>query len=284
MLALDLGGTRLKACLVTEGVPGEVVVADHGGADLAGALVVVASVIRQLAPEGCAAVGMCLPGLVDDGCVVALPGKLDGAVGADLLGWLREHTGGAAVVVNDAIAFGVGEAHDEPGRTVVMTVGTGVGSAVVEGGRPLGLGPLGGGQLSGQLPLTADGPRDTSGRSGTVEAWCRASRIVDEVCAAGCEVDTVAAAYLACAEGNLNALRGVASYRGWLARGIAALCLAHAPDLVVVGGGPVRSDGFLLDGVEALVGPLLWSGQSVRVRASRHGEAAALVGLSVLAA
>lgn len=284
MLAIDLGGTRVKAAVLADRTPGAVVVVDHGGAGLEEALLCVAQLVEQLAPQGCARVAMCVPGLVDDdGRVVALPGKLDGAVGADLVGWLERHTGGRAVVVNDAIAYGIGEAADEPGRTVVMTIGTGVGTAVLEAGRPLGRGPLGGGQLSGQLPLTADGPRDTSGRAGTVEAWCRASRITDEVRAAGCDVDDVPSAYAAAAAGDPLAQQGFAAYRGWLARGIAALCLAHAPDTVIVGGGPVRPDGLLLDGLAELVDPLLWSGQEVVVRAARHGDAAALVGLAVLA-
>jgi len=285
MLAIDLGGTRVKATVLRDGVPGDVLVAEHGSSDLAGALACVESLIAQLDVAPGSAAGMCVPGLVEEtGRVVALPGKLTGAVGADLVGWLEQRTGGPALVANDAIAYGVGEAADLPGRTVVMTIGTGIGTAVIEDGRPLGLGPLGGGLLGGQLPLTGDGPRDTSERAGTVEAWCRAVRLRDEVRAAGHDAADVPGAYDAAVAGDPAALCGLASYRGWLARGIAALCLAHAPDAVVVGGGPVRPDGLLLQGLQALVDPLLWSGQRVEVRASRHGDAAALVGLSALVA
>ncbi len=285
MLAIDLGGTRVKAALLEGGNVGRLEVRDHSGADLDGALRAVAEVVALLAPAGTSSVGLCLPGIVgDDGKVVVLPGKLDGAVGADLGEWLRARTGATAVVVvNDAIAYAVGEAVGLPGRTVVMTIGTGVGVAVVEDGRPLGRGPWGAGQLSGQLPLTEDGPRDTSGRAGTVEAWCRASRILEEVRAAGGDVLDVPAALLAADEGNPAALQGIARYRGWLARGVAALCAAHAPDRVVVGGGPVRPGGPLLDGLQALVDPLLWPGQTVAVESGRHGDAAALIGLAVLA-
>lgn len=284
MLAIDLGGTRIKACMVEHRTPGEVVVVEHAGVSLETALTAVGDIIERLAAAGCGSVGLCVPGVVDEeGRVVALPGKLEGAVGADLVGWLHERTGGSAFVINDAVAAGVGEAHDEPGRTVVMTIGTGVGTCVIEGGRPLGRGPFGGGLLSGQLPLTADGPLDTSDRNGTVEAWCRASRITEEARAAGCDAASVEEVFRAAAAGESAAVRGVASYQGWLARGIAALCLAHAPDVVVVGGGPVRADGFLLDGVQALVDSLLWSGQRVVVRPARLGDAAGLVGLAVLA-
>lgn len=282
MLAVDLGGTRVKVGLVQGGAAREVHVAEHGADTLAGALVCVDDLIGQVAPAGCASVGMCVPGLVDEqGGVIALPGKLTGAVGADLVGWLERRTGGTARVINDALAYGLGEAHGLAGRTVVVTIGTGVGTAVIEDGRPLGQGVLGGGLLAGQLPLTEHGPTDTAGRVGTVEAWCRADRIRAEVVAAGRAVPDVRAACAAAAAGDPAAQQGVAAYCGHLARGLAALCLAYAPDTVVVGGGPVTPDGLLLRGLPELVEALLWPGQRVRLQAARHGDSAALIGLSV---
>lgn len=284
MLAIDLGGTRVKAACVDRGVVGDLVVVDHEAHALEPALLAVEQLIGRLAPDGVEDVGLCVPGLVDDdGRVIALPGKFEGIVGADLVGWLQARTGGRPVVVNDAIAYGVGAAARLTGRTVVVTIGTGVGTAVIENGLPLGKGPLGGGLLGGQLPLTDDGPPDTSGRGGTIEGWCRAARLLDEVRAAGGIAIDVPAAYDAALAGDPAALRGVNAYRGWLARGIAALCLAYAPDTVVLGGGPIRSDGLLVDGLAEEVIPLLWSGQGVQVTVSEHGDAAALVGLSILA-
>jgi predicted NBD/HSP70 family sugar kinase len=246
MLAIDLGGTRIKAALVPGG---DVEVVAHESLTLAGALACLENVLERVAPDGSDVVGLCMPGVVADDRVVALPGKLAGAVGFDLVGWLTACTGGRAFVVNDAVAYAVGEAVDEPGRTLVVTIGTGVGTCVVEDGRPLGKGPLGGGTLGGQLPLTEDGPTDTSGRHGTVEAWCRADRVGDP------------------------------RYPEMLARGMAALCLAYAPDTLVIGGGGARSE--LIEGLD--LAPLLWAGQRVTVRAARHGDAAALLGLAALA-
>lgn len=284
MLAIDLGGTRVKAALVTDGVAGEVRVRSHAAAQLSPALDAVSELLTLLAPEGADRVGLCVPGLVDEaGRVTALPGKLAGIVGADLVGWLEARTGGRALVVNDAIAYGVGAAAGLPGRTVVVTLGTGVGTAVVEDGRPLGRGPLGGGLLGGQLPLTEHGPTDTSGRTGTIEAWCRAERLLAEVRSAGYEALDVPGAYDAALAGDHAALVGMMSYRRWLGRGLAALALAYAPSTIVVGGGPVRPDGLLLRGLAELVQPLLWPGQSVQIQGSEHGDAAALIGLEILA-
>lgn len=283
MLALDLGGTRLKAAVVERGRAGEVLATEHDGT-LAGARDAVARAMAALGATAPAA--LCVPGLVDDGRVVALPGKLDGIVGADL-GELLCLPG--LLVVNDAIAYAVGEAVHGAGagcaRVVVVTIGTGVGTAVVEGGRPLGAGRLGGGLLGGQVPIAdpAEGPRDTSGRQGSFEAWCRAERVVAEARAAGADVADVPAALAAAARGDVAAAAGLAAYRSWLVQGLVAMAMAHAPDAIVVGGGPLSESDVLLEGVDAAVQGRLWAGQRCAVRRAALGDAAALLGLATLA-
>lgn len=262
IVAVDLGGTRLKSAVLTNGVPGPVTAVAHGGEWLAALRVAVA---------GASAVALCVPGVVSSGRVVSLPGKLSGIENADLAELLGLPV---LLVVNDAIAYGVGAAPG-PGRSVVVTLGTGVGCAVVEDGRPLGRGPLGGGVLGGQIVIGAEsGPIDTSGARGTFEAHCRADSLVASVPGA---VD-VASAYALVKAGDPAALQGFSEYRSWLAKGLAALCLAHAPDCVVVGGGAARAE--LLDGLDLQA--LLWHGQSVVLRLDSLGDAAALRGLGLL--
>lgn len=280
MLAVDLGGTRLKAAPVdpvTGAVVGDVLVAEH-----AGSLEAARAVLRPHLDGG--PVALCVPGLVDDGRVSALPGKLDGIVGRDLAEWLGAER---AVVANDAVAYAVGEAVHGAGagarRVVVVTIGTGVGTAVVEDGRPLGEGPLGGGLLGGQVPLgePGTGPYDTSGRQGTFEAWCRADRIAECVREAGVPVADAAEAFARRSEPAVA--RALTTYRSWLVRGLSLLALAHAPDVVVVGGGPLVEGSPVLDGVEPAVQGRLWEGQHAEVRRAALGDTAALVGLAVLA-
>ena len=272
-LAVDLGGTRLKAGRMAHGesVPTDVLTLDHDG-DWRGGL---QTAIDHF--EDVAELAVCVPGLVDGGRVIALPGKLDGIEGADLANEL----GMPLHLINDAVAYAVGEAVHGAGRghdrVVVMTIGTGIGVGVVEDGAPLGRGPLGGGILGGQIPLGDEtGPVDTSGRRGTLEARCRASSLLAEVPAAR----DLPEAYELLHAGDEGAERGYAEYREWLTRGLTALALAHAPSAIVVGGGAAQPG--LLDGVEAALAPHLWSGQKVRVFPAELGDAAALAGLGVL--
>lgn len=266
MLALDLGGSRLKAAVVSGGVAGPVTVVEHGGT-WAAASEAVLEVAGALIPGGCDAVGLGVPGLVEGGRVVALPDKLDGIVGVDLAGWLGA-VAPRAVVVNDTQAYGVGEAVAGAGqgfsRVVVVTLGTGVGVAVLEDGRPMGAGLVGGGQLGGQVPLGGK----------TFEQRCRASALGEDARA------VVAAARA----GDPDALAAVEAVRGWLVQGLRVLACAHGPSAMVVGGGPLSSDGLLLDGVEDRVREHLWPEHRCVVRRAALGDAAALVGLSVLAA
>lgn len=247
-VAVDLGGTRLKAGRLVDGVPLGVRAVEHGGQWLAA----LRSVVADAAADD---VALCVPGIVDDGRVLSLPGKLDGIEGVDLAELLGVRL---PVLVNDAVAYGLGEALHGAGegcsRVLVVTLGTGVGVAVIEDGEPLGRGPLGAGVLGGQIPIGGSGGIDTSGRIGTIEALCRASA-----------VDA----------------HGVPRYRANLVRALTALCFAHAPDCVVVGGGAARPE--LLTGVEEELRSALWPGQTVAVRAAALGDAAALHGLGELA-
>jgi len=293
VLAFDLGGTRLKAGVVDRAsgrVEHHSMTASPPDAD--GALAELERVGKSLlAADPCVAVGLAVPGLVDlDGRIVALPGKLEGIVGLDLAGWLRGRFELPSIVSNDAIAYGVGEANRGAGRgherVVVVTIGTGVGCAVLQHGTPITTGTLGGGLLGGQIPIADDrsGPRDTNGKRGTIEALCAAHRIVDHAGAGGGRLDSVEAVYAAADAHDEIAVSALTAYRRDLARGLAALAHAHTPSILVLGGGPMVPANPVMAGLETLVHRHLWPGYRPEIALARLGEDAALVGLAHLAA
>lgn len=290
VLAIDVGGTRIKAAVVGAGTDVGPLGFVDTPPDADTALAAVARLGAELAEDApLTGVGLCVPGLVDDdGRIVALPGKLDGIVGRDLPGELTGLFGVRPVVVNDAVAYGAGEALAGAGagasRVVVMTIGTGVGVTVFEGGHPVSRGPLGAGIQGGQIPIAAGDPRhlDTSEHHDTLEACCRAQRIVDYAVDAGGVYDSVEAVYAGAAGGHAAAVAGVERYRSYLVLAIRALANAHGAEVVVVGGGPVTGDNPLLDGVEEAVRRELWPTHQLAVRRASLGDAAALVGLAEL--
>jgi glucokinase len=294
-LAFDLGGTRLKSGVVEVG--SGAVVFEAAPVDAAptwaDALRQVTAAARELRGDypAARAVGMAMPGVLDGGCVRSLPGKLAGAEGTDADTWLRAELavdGAATVVTNDAIAAGVGEAGAGPSRTLVITLGTGVGVCVIEGGRPLGSGAFGGGILGGQVPLggALEDARfkDTAGRCGTIEAYCRADALTTRARLLGGEREWSDAKAVADAarSGDVLACDALDAYRGDIARAVVALALAHAPERVVIGGGVAGVGSPVFDGLEAAVNARLSFGLRVRVEAASLGSRAALAGLGVL--
>jgi glucokinase len=283
VLAFDLGGTRLKSGAVGE----DGVVLDLGTTQVQGQRIVDLVLKRAdvlNARHHAAACGVSVPGIVDSGRVVSLAGKHPGIENVDIAAAVTERIGVPTVVVNDAIAYAVGEATAgaarESLRTVVVTIGTGVGVAVIEDGAVLGGGTFGGGMLGGQIPIADDSAHtDTSGRRGTIEALCAAPRLADSAGAAYASVEDVLDAAANAAE---DARASVAEWRGHLVRALVALAHAHAPTLIVVGGGPAANPA-LLDGVESRVNEALYRGYSVMVRRAALGDSAALVGVAHLA-
>ena len=288
VLAFDVGATRLKLAAVEGGQVGEVTT--RPTRDLTGPAVVelLVSTAREMASSGTVdAVGVAVPGIVHDGKIVSLAGKFEGIVGADLAGTVTAAVGVPAIVVNDAIAAAVGEAVAGAGaghqRLVMVTIGTGVGTAVVENGRPLGAGPWGGGLRGGQIPIGdgATGPVDTSGHHGTIEALCAADRLLDAELGLTSVPDLLAA----WERREIGAVAVVASYRRSLELALLALAQAHAPSAIVVGGGPLSTaTGWLLDGMTEALASRLWAGHELVVVPAALGDAAALAGVAALAA
>lgn len=154
VLAMDLGGTRLKAGIVAGARVLRYRAAPVSPTDPLDGLLVMGH--RLVANTSIARVGLCVPGVLDGSRIAHLPGKLHGAVGVDLDRLLRKEFGCPVIVLNDAIANALGEARHGAGRgflrVVVVTLGTGVGVGLVEDGHLLGRGRFGGGILGGQIP------------------------------------------------------------------------------------------------------------------------------------
>ncbi len=100
----------------------------------------VVDVVAGLVPEDVEHVGLTLPAVVVDGTALTAANIDPSWIGTDVRALVRERTGREPLVVNDADAAGVaevrvGSARGVVGTVLVLTVGTGIGSALFIDGR-----------------------------------------------------------------------------------------------------------------------------------------------------
>lgn len=143
ILGIDIGGTSIKAALVnteTGTISGRSVrLATPAPCTREALLATLAGIVKDFAHSG--PVGLGFPGVILSGVVATAANMHPELVGMRLGDELRARTGCASVsVVNDADAAGLaiatlGDREVTQGLTIVLTLGTGIGGALIHGGR-----------------------------------------------------------------------------------------------------------------------------------------------------
>lgn len=250
---------------------------------------------RRFGADGVAGVGLAVPGLVDETRGVALRAvnlpwrelALAQAVGARLgLPVALSHDVRAAAAAEAAL--GAGRGSDD---FLFVAIGTGIGAAVVHGGRPF-LGAHGRAGELGHVVVEPGGPPCACGARGCLEAIASAAAIERAYAAAGggggggaVEGDGASArevAALARADDPAAAdvwRRAVRALGAALADAVALL----DPGLIVVGGGLAEAGAQLLDPVAAELVARSRLGPPPRVAAAELGADAGCRGAALLA-
>ncbi|MET7399742.1 ROK family protein [Dactylosporangium sp. NPDC005572] len=168
--AVDWGGTWIRAAAVSGG---RIVRKDRRAKppSLAEQYVTVAELVLRTTAhlaQPPAAVGVGLAGVVQEG-IVGTALNLGFTDGTDVAAALRPHLPLPTYLLNDAQATALGVAARWPhGTTAVLTMGTGIGGAVIRDGS---LDPgLGGAGDFGHVVIDVDGPRCPCGGTGCLEA------------------------------------------------------------------------------------------------------------------
>ncbi len=136
-IGVDIGGTAVKAgCVDTEtgALIGErlrVATPHRGGPDAVGE--VIAEVVAQLATPGPLGIGF--PGPIFHGQIMTAPHLAQSWVGQDAPALFSARLGRECTVINDADAAGYAEmrcgaGQGHPGSVLMLTLGTGIGSAL----------------------------------------------------------------------------------------------------------------------------------------------------------
>jgi glucokinase len=191
-----------------------------------------------------------------------------------------------AVLDNDATAACAGEHRYGAGRgaqtMVYLTVSTGVGGGVVLDGK-LHRGPSGNGGEFGHLTVDWHGRRCRGcGRRGCLEAYASGTSIAERAREAGMDGATAADVAQAARAGSPIAAKVWDETCEALASGITSIVNLFEPEVVVLGGGVVRTGEQLLAPVRELVTAQAM-GPAVAIVPAANGDAVGVVGAAAVA-
>lgn len=286
VLGIDLGGTAIKlgrftqdgTCLQTLRIP------TPQPATPEAVLVAMAAAIAEIDPQRKAiAIGVGTPGPADAaGRIARVAINLSGWQDVPLADWLEAKTGRPTVIANDANCAGLGEAWLGAGcwyrNLILLTLGTGVGGAIILDGK-LFVGHHGTAGELGLITLNPDGPPCNSGNQGSLEQYVSVQAIRRRT---GMEPDELGAMALA---GDPKALEFWQQYGRDLGAGLASLIYVLTPEAIVIGGGVSASADFFFPSVQAEIERrvLPSSRAGLQLLRAELGNQAGMVGAAKLA-
>ncbi len=285
-----MGGTGTRFAIISDGklvATSELPTSELGAGALAQRVSRVAAVVNGLLPEGYrlegVGIGASGPVLLPSG-TISNPDTLPWFSGFDLAGSLAVELGAPVVIDNDAVAWALGEHHFGAGREckrlLVVTLGTGIGVAFLDRGRPY---RDRGGQHPecGHLPVQPGGPPCYCGLAGCWEmAASRGSLEARAAQVTGTPDLTVAYDLLQVGHPGLEAV--LADYGYAVGRGLELLNVAYSPDRAVVAGSVSRFLPYFAPGLAKEIGHRPGFSNDLEVVESALGAFGGAMGASVL--
>jgi glucokinase len=283
-IGIDLGGTNLKVVAASQS--GEVLERSSSETRADSPESWVETIrqrikeIEETRAEAARWIGVAAPGLAsrDSRSIVSMPGKLRGLEELDWTEALRmSHS---VPVLNDAHAALLGEfwigAAVGYRDVVLLTLGTGVGGAVLADGR-LYKGHLGRAGHLGHISLNADGAPDIVGTPGSLEQTIGNATLPARSAGRFTSTRELVAAHLSGDEKASDVwLRSVKN----LAAGITSIINALDPEVIIIGGGIAQAGAALFDPLAAFMTRFEWrpQGHSVKILPAALGDVAGTLG------
>ncbi len=305
LATIDLGGTRTKFGLVRDGeLLAAAAVAANAQGSLEAHLYKIVEQLRVMCArfgttlEECRGLGLLSTGLVNNRAmrVLTTNGKYDDAINFDFPGWARARTGLELRMENDARGALIGEWRFGAGRgannIVMVTIGTGIGTAVISEGRPLTGPHFSGGNLGGHIIINSGGRRCTCGAVGCLESE-----------ASGWVLPLLVKEHASHGESSLNGMEAIgftelvahAADGDTCAADVWAHCLriwgealvsfihCFDPERIIVGGGVMNNPHPVLHDLRKSVANLAWTAEGqVEIVQAQHPDEAGLLGASAL--
>jgi glucokinase len=305
---LDIGGTKILG-VALDAVEPRTVLAEHrlatpvGRDEMLVALTATVEALRAEVGGPADAVGVGIPGLVDPSGVLQFAPHLPGIVGEPIAEGLAARIGSPVVADNDANCAALAEhragAAEGVHDALIVTLGTGIGTGIIVGGRLLE-GAAGFAGEAGHMVVDADGPPCPCGRRGCWERFASGSglsrlardaavagRIDGVVDLAGGDAELVRGEHVTAAAraGDGAALAVVGELAEWIARGLGNLANILDPGIIVLGGGVMGAADLLLDPVRAAFAERVMAADrrpAIPIVAATLGERAGAIGAALL--
>jgi glucokinase len=326
-LGIDVGGTKILGLAIDEGgavlaeakvptprlLPPESTAGPGSDAVIEAITEVAGRLLDALGPDRAAvvdAVGVGVPGLVDDHGHLRFAPNLPGGEGLDVGHRVTEGLAGRAgapvqvVVDNDATCATIGEWIYGAARgatdAVVVTLGTGIGGGLIVN-NAVARGALGFAGEIGHMVVDPSGPSCPCGRRGCWERFASGSglgRLARDAAHAGGLDDVLRRAggdpesvrgedvTAAAAAGDAAAQAVLEELGWWLAVGLANLANILDPAVFVLGGGLVEALDLIIDPVRAAFDDQVegrLGRPEVMIQLAGLGERAGAVGAGILA-
>jgi glucokinase len=287
VIGIDLGGMRIKAVAIDE--MGNILHQNYqptnDGDDTIwkNAILEAVNELQRKLPGNKVVIGISAPGLPNsvNSAIAFMPGRLQGLENFDWTEFLKIR----AFVLNDAISAMMAEARfgAAKGRknVVMLTLGTGVGGAILIEGKPY-QGAFNKAGHIGHMVIDSDGEADCIGMPGSLE---------DAI--GNCTILKRSSGKFSSTHDLLEAVRNGNSYASdvWLtsvkklAIGIAALTNILSPEMIILGGGITEAGNDLFEPLEKYMSNYEWraGGYHTEIVKAQYGDLAGAVGAACFA-
>ena len=303
-IGIDLGGTSIKYALVDKAgnsffegkLPS---FASVSAAKVMEQLIKAATLLKDEAAKqdwNVLGIGLGTPGIVDETNRIVLGGaeNIIGWENIDVASLMEKQMSLPVVVGNDANLMGLGETKYGAGRgcthVVFLTVGTGIGGAVIIDGK-LFNGYANRGTELGHVPLIANGEHCACGAVGCLEYYASTSALTRRFSILAKEqnlsFDTEINGELIVRlyhEDFPLAVEGMNEHFYYLGRGIAGFVNIFSPQRIVIGGGVAESGSFYLEKIRAVFKKHVIAdcALNTKIVAAELGNKAGLIGAASL--
>ncbi|MEP6950177.1 MAG: ROK family protein [Ginsengibacter sp.] len=286
-IGIDLGGTRIKAAAIDAdgNVLHQLYKATNDGDDTIWKNAVAAAVkeLQDILKTEKTSIGLSAPGLPNENntAIAFMPGRMQGLENLCWKDFLDQPT----YVLNDAVASMMGEAKFGAAKNkknvVMLTLGTGVGGAILIDGKPY-QGTFNKAGHIGHMVINDEGDSDVTGMPGSLEE-----------CIGNCTIEKRSKGRFTSTHELLDAYKKGDPFSKdvWLksvrqlAIGLASVTNILSPEVIVLGGGICEAGSDLFDPLNEYMNEYEWrpGGNKVDIVKATYGNMAGAIGAACFA-